>query len=347
MNINLLTVVLRNFIAAFADGAVRIAGPANKLLALLIVIEVVLMGLWWALDGGERLSSIFKKLLGLCCWIWLVRSFPTLAKTFVDSLVQAGQLAAGGSSNSELLLDPSKIAGLGLDATEPIVRKMGDMHLSNISELFVFGIFYIAILGCFLVMALHVFMSVVEYYLIVALVGILLPFGVLQSTRFIAEKAIGAMIAVGVKLMVLSFLLAAVGPVLEHSVKFTGDETRVNELIAMFSTVCAMTLLVWKAPQMAAGLLSGSPSLSGSDVATPAMAAGGAAVGAATGGASFVASRAIVGAGSLALAGGKYAATKAAAAVKKGWKGTDSGGATADAAKQRPPAGVSDSTANS
>src|SRR5262245_50220120 len=96
MKFNVLTLTLHNFIALFSGGATRVAGAANWLLGSLALIDVVLIGLWWALDGGERLSAIFRKLLYIGFWIWIVRSFPTLSKAFVDSLVAAGQLAGGG-----------------------------------------------------------------------------------------------------------------------------------------------------------------------------------------------------------------------------------------------------------
>ena len=325
MKFNLLTLTLRNFIAAFSGGAARIAGPANKLLALLIVIEVVLIGLWWALDGGERLSAIFKKLLYLCFWIWVVREFPMLSKAFVDSLVSAGQLAAGGNSDSSLLLDPSKIAGYGLDATEPLAKKLEELHIIEPSDVLIFGAAYLGIVACFVIMAVQVFLAVVEYYMIVALVVILLPFGILQSTRFIAEKAIGAVVAAGIKLMVLSFILASVEPVLKSSLKFSGDDIGMNEVYAMFMTVCAVMLLTWKAPQLASGLLSGHPSLGAGDAAAPVAAAVGAAVGMATGGASTFAARAAAGAAGAAGAGGLG---------KTGEGKTDGPKGTADAAKQ-------------
>ncbi len=330
MKFNLLTLTLRNFIAAFAGGAARIAGPANKLMALLIVIEVILIGFWWALDGGERLSAIFKKLLYLCFWIWVVREFPTLSKAFVDSLVSAGQLAAGGNTDASLLLDPSRIAGYGIDATEPLAKKLEELHAVDLSDILIFGAAYLAIVTCFVIMAVQVFLAVIEYYLIVALVGILLPFGVVPSTRFLAEKAIGAVVAAGIKLMVLSFILASVEPVLQSSVKFSGDDISMNQVFAMFMTVCAVMLLTWKAPQLASGLLSGHPNLGAGDATAPVAAAAGAVVGMATGGAGMLAMKAASAAGQLAVkaaAGASQLATKAATAMR---------GADDASAKSRP-----------
>ena len=283
MQFNSLTLTLQNFIAAFSGGYSRLQGAANGLLAILVGIEVVLLGLWTALGGGENVVGIFKKILHIGGWVWLVRGYPTLCKAFLESLVQAG-LTAGGGSDASLLMDPSRLAGYGLDATEPLTRKLADLGMTDLADLFVFEFAYVAILACFLLMAIHVFLAVLEYYLFAALVGIFLPFGLLAPTKFLAEKAVGAVVSASVKLMVLAFLLAVVDPVLAH-IHFAGPEITFNELWSVFLTVCALMLLCWKAPSLAAALLGGAPHLGAGDVlqaaSTPIVAAatGGALVG--------------------------------------------------------------------
>ena len=264
MQFNSLTLTLQNFIAAFSGGYSRLQGAANGLLAILVGIEVVLLGLWTALGGGENVVGIFKKVLHIGGWVWLVRGYPTLCKAFLESLVQAG-LTAGGGSDVSLLMDPSRLAGYGLDATEPLTRKLADLGMTDLADLFVFEFAYLAILACFLLMAIHVFLAVLEYYLFAALVGIFLPFGLLAPTKFLAEKAVGAVVSASVKLMVLAFLLAVVDPVLAH-IHFAGPEITFNELWSVFLTVCALMLLCWKAPSLAAALLGGAPHLGAGDV---------------------------------------------------------------------------------
>jgi type IV secretion system protein TrbL len=61
-------------------------------------------------------------------------------------------------------------------------------------------------------MAIQVFLSVLEYYLITAVAGILVPLGLLPQTKFLAEKAIGAVVSPGIKLMVLAFIVAVTNP---------------------------------------------------------------------------------------------------------------------------------------
>jgi type IV secretion system protein TrbL len=109
-------------------------------------------------------------------------------------------------------------------------------------------------------MAINVFLAVLEYYVFAALAGIFLPFGLLAPTKFLAEKAIGAVVSASVKLMVLGLVTAIIDPVLS-SIHFAGPEITFNELWSVFLTVCALMFLCWKAPSLAGSLLGGSPHL--------------------------------------------------------------------------------------
>src|SRR5258708_35541594 len=132
--------------------------------------------------------------------------------------------------------------------------------MTDLSDLIVFGFGYLAILACFLIMAINVFLAVLEYYVFAALAGIFLPFGLLAPTKFLAEKAIGAVVSASVKLMVLGLVTTIIDPVLS-SIRFAGPEITFNELWSRFLTVCALMFLCWKAPSLAGSLLGGSPHL--------------------------------------------------------------------------------------
>jgi type IV secretion system protein TrbL len=260
MQFNTLTLTLQNFLTALSGGYSRIQGAASTLLAILVGIEVVLLGLWTALGGGDNVVGVFKRILHIGAWVWIVQSYPALCKALVDSLVQAGLLAGGGTGDVSLLMDPSRLAGYGLDATAPLTDKLADLGVTDLSDLIVFGFGYLAILACFLIMAINVFLAVLEYYLFAALAGIFLPFGLLSPTKFLAEKAIGAVVSSAVKLMVLGLVTAIIDPVLS-SIHFQGPQITFNELWSVFLTVCALMFLCWKAPSLAGSLLGGSPHL--------------------------------------------------------------------------------------
>jgi type IV secretion system protein TrbL len=293
MEFNTLTTTLTNFIGVFQAGYSRLGPIVSGLLGVLAGIDVVLLGFWWALGGGERLTEVIKKILFLGFWLWFTKSFQSNAKSFVDSLINAGLTAGGHAGSVNLLLDPSRIAGYGLTATEQLAKALDDISITDLGDMLIFGISYLLIMAAFLIMAIQAFLAVLEYYIILAVAGILIPWALLPQTKFLAEKAIGAVVSAGIKLMVLAFIIAVVDPVLA-SIHFSGPEIKLNELWSVLLTAAAIAFLAWHVPSLAAGLLAGSPSLSASGVAQN------------------VSSGAMLAAG---VAGGMVAATRAAASA--------------------------------
>ena len=80
MQFNTLTLTLQNFITALSGGYSRIQGSASTLLGILVGIEVVLLGLWTALGGGDNVVGVFKRILHIGAWVWIVQSYPTLCE---------------------------------------------------------------------------------------------------------------------------------------------------------------------------------------------------------------------------------------------------------------------------
>ena len=261
MEFNLLTTVLTTFVNALSAGQARVVSAGGGILRGLAVIEIVLAGLYLAL-GNADLSSMLKKLLQLSFWFWFATNFTSLAKSFVETLVQLGLSAGGQGGNMGLLLNPSNIASMGLQATQPLVANLHEAGLTNIGTTLVLGFCYLIIMACFFVMACQVCLAVVEYYLVLTLATCLIPFGMSPHTKFLSEKAIGAVVAVSVKLMVLSFIVSLVSPVLGQ-LRFSGagGELKLNEIMSMVLVCGMLALVTWRAPGFASDLLAASPTL--------------------------------------------------------------------------------------
>ena len=73
----------------------------------------------------------------------------------------------------------------------------------SLGSLFMYGWAYIFTILAFFMLAIQVFITYLEFYLVAALSLILVPFGVFKHTAFIAERAFGSVVSFGVKLMVL------------------------------------------------------------------------------------------------------------------------------------------------
>ena len=267
MDTSILTNSLSQFLTTFnaAYGLIW-ANGGQTLLWLLAGIELVLIALWWALGGNNQIVDAIKKILFLMFWLWIVTNFATLAPQFVYSLVDAGISGAGGAAGGHgIILDPSRIFGAGLGAIDPIMVLVEDMDdWDQIGQVLMLWISAFIILLAFAVVAIQVFLTVLEFYLFLGLSAILLPFGINKHTKFIAEKTLGGVVNYGVKMMVLAFILSVTEPTLTGSINLTVSNGLIewNEIFSVMVIAWAIALLAWNAPGVAAGLVSGAPSLS-------------------------------------------------------------------------------------
>jgi type IV secretion system protein TrbL len=123
--------------------------------------------------------------------------------------------------------------------------KVEALPWTQIGQKIIISILYLIVMAIFLLIAIQVFITVLEFYLIVAIVSIFLPFGLMKHTKFLAEKSIGAVIASGIKMMVLSFILSVSGPVI-LAATLTATAT-LNEIFSLILTVGAIGFLAWNA----------------------------------------------------------------------------------------------------
>jgi type IV secretion system protein TrbL len=263
----ILTTLLNAFLAVFSAGPGHLAPAAAQLLFLIAGIELTLAGIWWVLKGENVLVGLIQKTLLLCLFSFFVANWTTLINTVLDGFVWAG-FTAGGSSpaaGAALIKDPSSIIAQAFVVTQPIENEVNSLSLYSIGSLILLGWAYIFTILAFFMLGIQVFITYLEFYLVAALSLILVPFGVFKHTAFIAERAFGGVVSFGVKLMVLSFIIAAASPVLS-AITVPAVPTLQQAYMVMLAAL-AIAFLSWHAPGVAAGMISGGPSLTAGSAA--------------------------------------------------------------------------------
>ncbi|MEA9733276.1 P-type conjugative transfer protein TrbL [Xanthomonas campestris] len=317
-----LTQLLRAFQNVFANGFGIITPRAQAILGTLAAIEIALAALFWALRGEDFTAPFLRKLLRIGFFAFLVASWPTLTKGTAEGLAQIGSLAGGGTG-VPLVNDPSRILDQAMVVIKPIQDEIARIQegpwyqkIAVLAVVFQYTVAELFVLGAFFVLALTWLLTQVEFALVAVLGLILVPWGISNHTAFLAEKAIGAVIAQGVKLMVLSFIIAVYGPVLNTFALSPAPPLMVTWLLA--GSAIVMAIIAVHAPAVAGGLLSGSPSLTAGSAAGVAIGAGAAAIGAGVGAAALGRMGAASAAKTITAAGQIHGAGSAAAANSTG-----------------------------
>ena len=304
----LLTDILTQFLTVYRLGFGYIQNDAFTLLGTVGSIDLILAALFWAMKGEDFTAGFIKKILIAGLFLYFVQNWQTLTDTTVSGFVYIGA-KAGGGSNVPALVDPSSIIKYSETITDPINQEIDALSANS-----TFGItvdildleackLLILLACCFI--AITAFLCYLEFYIVAVLSLIMLPFGIFKPTAFLAEKAIGSIISFGVRLMVLAFVLSTSMPLLQQF-GLPVDPT-FHQCMCILIGTAAIAFLAYRAPAIASGMMSGSPSLTVGD----AIVAGAAGVAAAKGGYNLAKS-------GVSAAKDGYAMTMAAANVASG-----------------------------
>lgn len=275
---------LDRFTTQIGSGFGVISGDVHAVFGLLVVISLGMSALFWALDETRNVpAALIRKILLFGFFAWLITSWRTVSLTVVNGFVALGLKAGGGSlSVSDLLEAPSRVVMAGLKVAFELLKYIGRLaqeglgtgFFAHFDAILVASLAAIGIIIAFLILAVEIAVTVIEFHLVTLIALVIVPFGVLTQTAFLSERAIGYVVAVGLKLMALA-LIISIGEQIFASYTVSLDPTW-EECCGLLLAAVVMVMLALKIPAIAAALISGGPQLNAGSAAAgvAAMAAG-------------------------------------------------------------------------
>lgn len=344
---------MQAFIRYIDSGFGLLGGDVRFLTASLIGIDITLAGLFWAMGGEDNvLGRLLKKILYVGAFAFILNSFSLLADIIFRSFAQAGLTAGGGTLSADDLLRPGRVAATGFSASWPLLEQASSMmgmvsFFENFLTISVLLFAWVIVILAFFLLAVQMFVTIIEFKLTSLAGFILVPFALWNRTAFLAERVLGNVVSSGIKVMVLAVIVGIGSNFFEEfTTSMQGQEPDLGA--AMSLTLAALSLfgLGIFGPSIASGLVAGAPQLgAGAALGTAAgaagvtMVAGGAALGAAgaAGGATLGAIRAGTAMGSAASTAytlGKETASSPSVAAGLGGIGRAAGNAARDSASR-------------
>ena len=193
----------------------------------------------------------------------------------------------------------------------------------NFIQIMVLLFAWVTVLLAFFILAIQLFVTLIEFKLTTLAGFVLIPFGLFGKSAFMAERVLGNVISSGIKVLVLA-VIVGIGSTLfsQFTAGMAGTQPSIDDAMAMVLAALSLLGLGIFGPGIANGLVSGGPQL-GAGAAVGAAAAGGGVVAAGLAGAGMAAGglaaasgmAAGVARGSAALAGGSTAAYRAGGAT--------------------------------
>ena len=208
---------LDQFISAFTgqvgSGFGAIAGPVQGVLATLVVISITISAILWAIDETQNImAALVRKILLIGFFAWLVTNWHSLTLTVINGFAKLGLQASGGGSIGDFTRAPTKAVEAGLSVVIDLIKYIGDLAQQNagfgalmhIDMIIVAAVAAIGILLAFIMLAIEIAVTIIEFYIVTLIAFVVVPFGVLSQTSFLAEKAIGYVVSVGFKFLALA-----------------------------------------------------------------------------------------------------------------------------------------------
>ena len=321
-------------------------GEVAFLTATLIVIDMTIAGLFWAMghatgQGEDVIAKLIRKVLYVGAFAYIIGNFNWLAGIVFRSFAGLGLTASGSTLSMENFLQPGRLAKVGIDAGAPILKQIGEMAgfpevFVNITPIVVMFLAWLIVLLCFFVLAIQLFITLIEFKLTTLAGFVLVPFALWNKTAFLAEKVLGNVVSSGIKVLVLA-VIVGIGSGLFAEFQVQPAEPSIDHsVVVMLASLTLLALGIF-GPGIATGLVSGGPQLGAGAMAGAALGAAGAAVAvgaAATGVGGAVAAGARMAPAAAKLAGsGARAATGATSSAKSAFQAGSASAGVGNVAK--------------
>ena len=308
-----------------------LGGDVAFLATTLIVIDVTLAALFWAWGADDDIiARLVKKTLFVGVFAFIIGNWNTLARIVFESFAGLGLIASGGSLSAGELLQPGRIAQVGLDAGRPLLEAIGELmgfvsFFENFLQIAILLFAWIIVLLSFFILAIQLFVTLIEFKLATLAGFILVPFGLFGKTAFMAERVLGLVISSGVKVLVLAVIVGIGSTIFgEFTAGFTGEPTIEDAMAVVLAALSLLALGIF-GPGIANGIVSGGPQLGAGAAVGTGLAAGGLAVGGAMAGGMAAGAVGAGARGAASIAGGASTAYRLGSSAAGGAPGVAAG----------------------
>jgi type IV secretion system protein TrbL len=335
-NTGIIDQFLETFTRYIDTGFGLLGSEVGYLTTTLAAIDITLAGLFWSWGPDEDIiARLVKKTLFVSVFAYLVGNWKNLARIVFESFAGLGLKASGTSLSSADFLRPGRIAQVGLDAGRPILDSISGLmgyvgFFENFVQITVLLFAWMVVLLAFFILAIQLFVTLIEFKLTTLAGFVLIPFGLFGKTAFAAERVLGNVISSGVKVLVLAVIVGIGSTLFSQFTSGLGNnQPTVENAMALVLGALSLLGLGIFGPGVANGIVSGGPQLGAGAAVGTGIAAGGVAAGAAlaAGGAGL--------AGGAAASGARATSVLASAFRKGGLSGVAEAGASAIASPLR------------
>jgi type IV secretion system protein TrbL len=228
----------------------------------------------------DVLARLIRKTLYIGVFAFIIGNYNNLAKIIYNSFAGLGVEASGGTVSAAQLLQPGKIAQVGVTAGQPILTSISGLmgfasFFDNFVQIVILLIAWLIVIASFFIMAIQLFVSLIEFKLTTLAGFVLVPFGLFGRTAFLAEKVLGNVVSSGVKILVLAVIVGIGSTIFNQFTSGIGASPTINDALTLILAALTLLGMTIFGPGIANGLIAGGPQLGAGAAVGTSLAAGG------------------------------------------------------------------------
>ena len=309
------------FVNAANTGFSLLSGDVLYLTTVLMVIAVTFTGFKVMLGGSAEMITAGRRVMLWSIVIYLTNTWADNTDLIRETALELGFRASGQTAgNIGGALSPSYIVNLGAQQTDILLTVASDAGgvlgiVGAPLDTLLLAISGIVVFVAFLIIALQLMITIIEFKLLTLAAYVLIPFGIITRTNFLMERSLGYVASAALKFLALAFILSISISIVEDFALHASRSIDIDvatglRMVAVSIVIAGLSISI---PATAAGLITGGPSLGIGALA------GGAAVGAAAG-------VGIAGAGAAAASGASAASGNAGSLMSRVQSALTAGG---------------------
>lgn len=183
---------------------------------------------------------------------WLAR--------LINSFAGVGEYVVGG------IMSPSEIVGYGSVLSGAIMRSIDLIGMvQNPPIVLYMTVTALLVMLCYILIAVQLVLTLVQSYILLSTGIFFLAFGAFRATASLAENYLLACVHVGIKLMLLYFVVGLGEPLTRTWIALLRDDrfftTDMSPIMEVLAGVAILAFIVWYIPNKIAGQITSGASL--------------------------------------------------------------------------------------
>ncbi len=270
-NLSVIDRMTERFVTYIDSGFGLLQPDVAYLTTILVTLDIVLAGLFRALLNDQYMPiNTIQKTLYIGFFAFILNNYQTLANLIYLSFAQLGVKAGQATFSADKLLKPAFIAETGMTLGVSLIKEAGEQFFSwsfeasKISAVILFfaGLF---VMVTFLILAVHIFVALIEFKLTTLIGFILVPFALFKKTTFLADRVLNNVVNSGLKLMILG-IITGIGSSIFQTLTLSDKDITLEEAASAVLASLAILILSFSITRLSQAMVLGTPMLDTSPV---------------------------------------------------------------------------------